>query len=488
MIEFFPTSTTFVRIGGLHIQWYAILILTGALITLYFSKKDLKVTRYIDVNGFMDDLFIYTLWVGIIGARLWFCLFFNPSYYLAHPAEIIAIWNGGLAIHGGLVFGAAFAAWYCHKHNVSFLKTADNILPHVLLAQALGRWGNFVNQECHGPEVPESFYDGILSFLKQGMYIDGHYYMPMFFFESVACVAGWFLIRYLFKRYSARKRGDMVWAYLMWYGIVRAFIEQYRTDSLMIGPFKTAVLTSFAFVAVGLAGYFGLFDKLFVKKRKPTVLFDLDGTLVDTSASIIEGYRYLFEKYDDVKNFTKERQVEILGPGLRELFPVYFPGQDVEKLVDEYHAVSVPAGDRMNVLNPHAKEVLETLRAEGYHVGIVSTKMHETVAHNLEQVGASDLIEDIVGVDEVGKLKPDPEGLRTIIKRNRWNADDVLYIGDSAADVAAGLNYGAYSIAYDINPDKSEALNSAGASRVIHDLAEVSDILKEDRCFTYDGK
>ena len=79
-ISFFPNSTTFLQIGSLHIQWYAVLILTGAFLTLFFSKRDLKEVRYIDVNGFLDDFFIYVLWIGVLGARLWFCLFYNPSY------------------------------------------------------------------------------------------------------------------------------------------------------------------------------------------------------------------------------------------------------------------------------------------------------------------------------------------------------------------------------------------------------------------------
>ncbi|MBQ1476759.1 MAG: prolipoprotein diacylglyceryl transferase [Erysipelotrichaceae bacterium] len=485
-MSFFPNPQTFLAIGPLHIQWYAVLILTGAFLTLYFSKRDLKEARYIDVDGFMDDLFIYTLWAGIIGARLWFCLFYNPSFYLSHPLEIIKIWEGGLAIHGGLFAGAAFACWFCKKKNVSFLKTADCILPNVLIAQALGRWGNFVNQECHGPEVAESFFDGILFFLKKGMYIDGHYYEPLFFFESMGCLLGWILIRTLVKRYGRRKRGDMVWSYLMWYGIVRAFIEVRRTDSLLIGHFKTAVLVSLAFVVLGLLGYFGVIDKIFVRKRKPTVLFDLDGTLIDTNRSIVEAYRDLFKKYAKEEDFTKERQVEVLGPGLRELFPTYFPDKDVDALVSEWREKNREYGDLYNKLNPHAAEVLEELKKEGCYVGIVSTKGREAIRHNLELFHIEDYVDDYCGFEDASKPKPSPEGIFNILKKNHWNKDDVIVIGDSYNDILSANNYGAYAVAYDINPDKSEVLLTAPHNRVIHDLSEVLDIVKEDHPFTYD--
>ena len=483
MIKFFPSSTTFLEIFGLHIQWYAILIVTGALITLYLSKRDLKEAKNIDINGFLDDYFIYVLWFGLIGARLWFCAFSDINYYLNNPLEIFKVWNGGLAIHGGLVGGLIFTIFYCKKKNVSLLKTMDAILPNVLIAQALGRWGNFVNKECHGPEVDESFYNGILSFLKDGMNINGHYYEPEFFYESILCIIGWLIIHFIIKKYQ-NKRGDLVWAYLMWYGLIRAFIEQRRTDSLMIGNFKMAVLTSIVFIVVGILGYLGIFDKLFFKKKKPTILFDFDGTLINTDHSIIEAYRQLFINRNKENEFTKEREIEILGPGLRELFPIYFEGEDVEALVEEYRSYNHELGRIHNKPYENAYEVLKQLKEENYDIGIVSTKQKETILETLKTFNMDEFIDDICGVDEVKKLKPNPEGLINIVNKNKWNSEDVIYIGDSVGDIGAGNNYGAYTIAYQSHPEKKEQLLSSNPNRSIDNLIEILDILKENHYFT----
>ena len=136
----------------------------------------------------MENAFIIMIWSGLIGARLWFCLFFNLDYYIKNPLAILRIWDGGLAIHGTLIFGCLSMFFYCKKRNVSFIKFLDAILPCVFIGQAFGRWGNFVNQECFGNMVDSSYFDGILFFLKDGMFINGHYYEPMFFYESVCCL------------------------------------------------------------------------------------------------------------------------------------------------------------------------------------------------------------------------------------------------------------------------------------------------------------
>lgn len=488
-MKFFPSRTTFLQIGSnLKIQWYAVLILTGAFVAYYFSKKNLKKYRNIDVNDFFDDAFIWLLWGGVIGARLWFCLFYNLDYYLANPINIIKVWDGGVAFHGAFAGGLLAAIILCKKRNVSFIKFCDAVVPTVLFAQAMGRWGNFINQECHGDVVPATYFDGILRFIKNGMCIKGVYYEPLFFYESSLCLLGFILINFILRK-TQSKRGELTGAYLIWYGIVRFFIEGRRTDSLMIGSFRTAQVTSIIYVIIGIALYFGLHDYL-NRNKKPTILFDFDGTLQDSAPSIINSFRDCFEKYDKVENFTPDKQMEVLGPPIKEMFEKYFPNEDSEevcKFYRERNRESLHNGGTKAI--EHAVEVTKALKKEGYHIGILTTRMYDSTVECLEICGFDkDVFDDIIGLDQVKKTKPDPEGIFTFVNKHKFNSNDVIVVGDSEADVKAGQNYGAYTIAYLVHEGKKPSIEALKPNRVITDLNEILDIVKEKHYFTYNEK
>lgn len=485
-MSFFPSRKVFLQIGSLSIRWYAVLIMIGACISYLLIKKDMKKSKYMDKNDYLDDLFILIMWVGIIGCRLWFCLFFDLKYYLEDPIRILRVYDGGLAIHGGIVFGSIAAYLFCKKRKTSFLKTLDCLLPNVLIAQAIGRWGNFINQECHGPEVAESYFDGILTFIKEGMHINGSYYMPMFFYESVLCLVGFFFIRYFVKKKLCHKRGDAAWSYLMWYGLVRLYIESLRTDSLMIGNIKTAQLTSVLFIVLGVLGYIGVIDKLF-KKEKPVIIFDFDGTLIDTDKSILGSFKEMYRRHDDVNNFTPEVQKYVLGPALKDAFKKLFPNENVQDMIHEYEEVQMGLLD-LNEPIKNAELVLKTLKEEGYKIGICSVRIKEGIELRMKQFGLDQYIDAIYGLNEVVNLKPDPEAVFGIIKDNKWNKDDVIYIGDNVSDVECGYNYGAYSVGFISREEKREQLEKSHANVCIDDLIQVLDIVKEDHYFTYDLK
>ncbi|MDO4197900.1 MAG: prolipoprotein diacylglyceryl transferase [Erysipelotrichaceae bacterium] len=487
MISFFhdPQTFLYIQIGSfsLDIRWYAILIMTGAFIAYFVAKKDAKEAKYID-DDFFDSVFIYTLWVGIIGARLWFCAFYDFNYYISNPLEIIKIWDGGLAIQGGLVAGLLYAYYYCSKHHYPFLKIMDIFLPNVLIGQGVGRWGNFVNQECHGAEVAESYFNGILSFLKEGMYINGHYYEPLFFYESVLCILGWFIIHEILKKYQ-NKRGDLTYAYLMWYSVIRFFIEGHRTDSLYLGPLKMAQLTAIVMGVIGLLGYLGVYEKFFPKK-KPTLIFDMDGTMISTNESIVGAYEEVFRVFDKIENFTEERRKEVIGPSLKKLFPVYFPDYDYDTLYKVYREKQIEISKITNHPLPGVVETMKTLHEQGYDIGIVSTRSNEGVKELLEDFDMSECVNDICGVFDVEKVKPDPEGVIKLINRNGWNKDCVI-IGDSMLDQGCAVNYGAYFVAFLSNPDIEEEIKAA-ANDSITDMNELIPILEKDISFTYNLK
>lgn len=484
-MKLFPDRYTLIsfNIGSLSldIRWYAFLILIGAFGAYLVSRNEAKKAKYINMEWF-DSLFIYTLWVGIIGARLWYCAFFNLKYYLANPADIIRIWDGGLAIQGGIVAGAIFVYCDCRYRHVSFMKIIDILLPNVLIGQGMGRWGNFVNQECHGGEVDASYFDGILSFLKNGMYINGHYYEPLFFYESMLCFIGFLLIHFVLKK-RQNKRGDLGYCYLMWYGVVRFFIEGRRTDSLYLGSFRMAQLTSIAFVVIGLLGYLGILQKFF-RKDKPTIIFDMDGTLVDTRDSIIAGYEALFKKYSSLAKFTPEIKNEVIGPALRDLFPKYFPGVDYDELYAVYRARQREVAPVCNKPTENTPMVLKTLHDDGYHIAVLSTRTHEGIVEILKSFELDGYVDDICGLNDVKNLKPDPEGIRELIGRNGWNRDSIM-VGDSVMDINCGKNYGSYTVGYLLDADRSEEIVAAKANEIITDMAQLLDIVKKNIDFTY---
>ena len=201
---------------------------------------------------FISDLIFYTLIIGILGARVYYCVF-NLDYYLANPSEILKIYNGGLAIHGGVIAGFIFVYFYTKKKNVSFIKILDIVAPAVIIAQSFGRWGNFFNQEAHGGITTYQNLKNmhIPEFIINGMHIEGKYYYPTFFFESIWCLIGFIILMIARKNKNLRK-GFQIGFYFIWYGIGRFFIEALRTDSLMFFGLKIAQIVSLIGIIIGI--------------------------------------------------------------------------------------------------------------------------------------------------------------------------------------------------------------------------------------------
>ena len=204
-MQLFPDPKILLSIGDVHITWYAVLILTGALIAYALSLRTLKKWGY--DSEILENFFVPMLLIAIVGARLYYVIF-EWEQYAADPIRIFRIWEGGLAIHGGLIAGVAFGLWYFHRMKVDGLRVMDAIFPNILIAQALGRWGNFMNQEAFGRVVSESYYNGWPSFIKDQMYIGGQYREPTFLYESLANLLGFALITFVYRKHGRRKRGD----------------------------------------------------------------------------------------------------------------------------------------------------------------------------------------------------------------------------------------------------------------------------------------
>ena len=239
-----------IEIGGIKIYWYSVMILIGVLLGSYLVLKESK--KFNISKEKISDMLFYTIIFGIIGARLYYVLF-NLDYYINYPIDIIKVWEGGLAIHGGIIAGAIYLIYYTKKNNLNTLIVTDICVPGLLIGQAIGRWGNFFNKEAHGPVTSIEYLKKlqIPNFIIEGMKIDGEYYIPTFFYESLWCIIGLVIIL-LIRRLKKIKIGTLTGFYMIWYGVGRYMIESLRTDSLMISALKQAQIISILMVLVGL--------------------------------------------------------------------------------------------------------------------------------------------------------------------------------------------------------------------------------------------
>ena len=248
----------YIDLGFTKIYYYSIMILIGMIIGIYLVYRELKRHGY-DIKK-LDNMAFYTILCGLLGARLWYVLF-NLSEYNSF-LEVFAVWNGGLAIHGGIFGGLLFLFFYCKRHDYHYLKIVDIVIPALLIGQIIGRWGNFFNQEAHGGVVSRAFLDKLFipDFIIDGMFIKGQYYHPTFLYESVFNLI--ILVFILFIRRNKKIKEGMVFSiYLMAYGIIRFFIESLRTDSLMLGSIRVAQLISIIFFIVGIILFIISFKK-----------------------------------------------------------------------------------------------------------------------------------------------------------------------------------------------------------------------------------
>lgn len=242
-----------IDLGFIQIYWYSITMLLGILcgsILAYFELKRLKM----NINYFFDMIF-WVIIFGFLGARIYYVLF-NLDYYLVNISEIFAIWHGGLAIHGAIISGILTILIYNKKHkknNQEIVKYLDICSMGIITGQIIGRWGNFFNQEAHGFQTTRLFLEKlhIPNFIIEGMTINGIVYHPTFLYESFLNLIGLIILLVIRKRKNL-KNGTLLSLYLIWYALVRFFIESMRTDSLMFLNLKMAQIISIVLFIVGL--------------------------------------------------------------------------------------------------------------------------------------------------------------------------------------------------------------------------------------------
>ncbi|HEA4999055.1 TPA: prolipoprotein diacylglyceryl transferase [Staphylococcus aureus] len=238
------------NLGPLSVRWYGIIIAVGILLGYFVAQRALvKAGLHKDT---LVDIIFYSALFGFIAARIYFVIFQWP-YYAENPSEIIKIWHGGIAIHGGLIGGFIAGVIVCKVKDLNPFQIGDIVAPSIILAQGIGRWGNFMNHEAHGGPVSRAFLEQLHlpNFIIENMYINGQYYHPTFLYESIWDVAGFIILVNIRKHL---KLGETFFLYLTWYSIGRFFIEGLRTDSLMLtSNIRVAQLVSILLILISIS-------------------------------------------------------------------------------------------------------------------------------------------------------------------------------------------------------------------------------------------
>lgn len=222
-----PYNNVAIDLGFVEVAWYAVFILSGLLIAVFWSVDEFK-KKGLSVD-FLYDALLWTVPIAIVGSRIYYVIF-DPNKNYQSIIDIINISRGGLSIHGVVITATLFVLFYSKKKGVNFWLIADIVAVGFLIGQIVGRWGNFMNQEAYGPVIESQFILNILpAFIKDQMFIAGNYHHPTFLYEGLWNLVG-LVILINIRRKKLLKIGDLFALYLMWYGLGRgAIIEPLRT-------------------------------------------------------------------------------------------------------------------------------------------------------------------------------------------------------------------------------------------------------------------
>jgi phosphatidylglycerol:prolipoprotein diacylglycerol transferase len=267
--QFQSPGPDLIHIGPIDIRWYGFLIalavLLGVTLSRYLAKK-----RNINPD-LIDDLGIWLVIGAIPSARAYYVLF-EWQEYAQHPQDIIAIWKGGIAIHGAILGGTIALILFARKCKISAWQLTDLVVPSLALGQAIGRWGNFFNSEAFGDPTNLPWKLFIPPDRRPWQYTQYNYFQPTFLYESIWNILIFALLLGVFfwglKQPIRLKTGTLTLIYLIAYGLGRFWIEGLRTDSLMLGSLRIAQVVSLIFIPLGILGLLQLY--LF-KRRLPDI-------------------------------------------------------------------------------------------------------------------------------------------------------------------------------------------------------------------------
>ena len=279
--------------GNLSIAWYGVIICLGIILAGFVILKNAKKKEGFKTDSFLD-YFLISIPLSVVGARLMYVLTSLKEYHSF--ADVFKVWEGGLAFYGGLIFGVIAVFVTSRVKKDPFFKVADAIIPGVILAQAIGRWGNFINGEAHGTKTD----------LPWGMMIneDGPFH-PTFFYEILVTFSGFILLQFILYR-KKKFDGELLCVYMTWYGVGRTFVEGLRTDSLPLGPLRISQVIGVASAVAGVVLFFLLYAG--AKKAVPAEGSDIktEETAEETKETAPSANEAALDDTDDDKRENAE--------------------------------------------------------------------------------------------------------------------------------------------------------------------------------------
>lgn len=230
------------------VYWYGIIISLTIFLGYYVAELEAR-KRNLKKDTLLD-LLLLAVPVSLLTARLYYVLF-RWDYYSKNKNEILSIWDGGLAIYGGLIGGIMVLILFSKKNKINVVKLLDIIAPSLLIGQMLGRWGNFFNHEAYGEVVSKEVLENLFipNFIIENMYIVGEYRHPTFLYESIWCLLSLIIIFFVRKNLY---KGEVISLYLVLYGFERFFVEGMRADSLYLGSFRISQIVSLLMFVLGI--------------------------------------------------------------------------------------------------------------------------------------------------------------------------------------------------------------------------------------------
>ena len=478
------------KIFGVDVYWYALWIMLGVGVALFHGIRE---GRKLGISSdFIFTGIIFILPLSILGARIWYVLFNLDEFSSFWAALSLRGGWSGLGIQGGVLTAVISVIIYCRISKVSLYKAFDILAPGFLIGQIFGRWGNFCNHELYGPLVENVDMMRIFlpRFIVDNMYINAEsvnnnisgYYQPMFLYESMLNLTGLIIYFVLRRKWDKVNSGDGLGFYLVWYGMARTITESFRFEGevLLIGPIRVSILMSVIFMVTGVL--FLVFKRLYGPKkgyqevvdyvkanRIEAVLFDWDGTLLDSKPLIDESFYYVFQKYFPDHELTVEELDTFFGPSLEETFSKFTHDKElIKELISCYREFNIANHDEMVKLFPGVKDVVKYLHKHNIKLGVVSSKRRDVLEQGINLFNLGQYFDVIISGDDVTKTKPDPEGI--LKAKEALGLSKVLYVGDSVGDIKAGkyANCKTCAVIYDLEGIRNAELVDAEPDKVIY--------------------